>query len=51
MNDWMDTHQFQEGVKVQRYCLTVVEETRLWYESLRAINVDWQGLQSHFRQQ
>ena len=26
MNDWMDTHQFQEGVKVQRFCLTLVGE-------------------------
>ena len=22
MNDWMNTHQFQEGEKVQRFCLT-----------------------------
>ena len=50
-NDWMDTHQFQEGVKVQRFCLTLVGEARLWYESLRPINIDWQGLQSQFRQQ
>ena len=21
-NDWMDTHAFQDGVKVQRFCLT-----------------------------
>ena len=33
MSDWMDTHQFQEGVKVQRFCLTLVGEARLWYES------------------
>ena len=50
-NDWMDTHQFQEGVKVQRFCLTLVGEARLWCESLRPINVDWQGLQNQFRQQ
>ena len=35
-NDWMNTHQFQEGVKVQRFCLTLVE-ARLWYESLTPI--------------
>ena len=35
MNDWMDTHAFPEDVKVQHFCLTLVEETRLWYESLR----------------
>ena len=47
----MDTHQFQEGVKVQRLCLTLVGEARLWYESLRPIYIDWQGLQNQFRQQ
>ena len=47
----MDTRQFQEGVKVQRFCLTLVGEDRLWYESLRPINMDWQGLQNQFRQQ
>ena len=51
MNDWMDSHQFQEGVKVQRFCLTLVGEASLWYESLRHINVDWQGLQHQFRPQ
>ena len=51
MNNWMDTHQFQEGVKVQRFCLTLVGEARLWYKSLRLINIDWQGLQNQFRQQ
>ena len=29
----MDTDQFQESVKVQRFCLTLVGEARLWYES------------------
>ena len=51
INDWMDTHQFQESVKVQRFCLTVVGEARLWYESLRPINVDWLVIQNQFRQQ
>ena len=44
----MDTHHFQEGVQVQRFCLTLVE-AGLWYESVRPINVDWQGLQNQFR--
>ena len=44
-NNWMNTHQFQEGIKVQRFCLTLIGESRLWYGSLRPINVDWQGLQ------
>ena len=30
-NNWMNTHQFQEGIKVQRFCLTLVEEATLWY--------------------
>ena len=51
MNDWMDMHTFPEGVKVQCFCLKLVGEARLWYESLRPINVDWIGLQNKFRQQ
>ena len=47
----MDTHKFLDQVKVQRFCLTLVGEARLWYESLRPINVNWDGLQNMFRQQ
>ena len=43
-SDWMDTHAFPEAVKIQRFCLTLVGETKLWYESLRPIAVDWNGL-------
>ena len=50
-NDWMDTHRFQEDDKVQRFCLTLTGEERLWYESLRPINADWTELQNSFRQQ
>ena len=50
-NDWMDTHKFPEHVKVQTFYLTLVGEARLWYESLRPINVDWVGLHNIFRQQ
>ena len=50
MNDWMGTHKFLDHKKVQRFCLTLVGEARLWYESLRPINVDWVGLQNIFRQ-
>ena len=50
-NDWMDTHGFQDNVKVQRFCLTLTGEARLWHESLRLINIDWLGLQNIFRQQ
>ena len=43
-NDWIHTHAFPEGVKVQRFCLTLVGETRLWYKSLRPIVLDWNAL-------
>ena len=49
-NDWMETHNFQQGVKVQRFCLTLIGEARLWYGSLRPIAKDWPALQENFRQ-
>ena len=50
-DDWMNTHQFVEGVKFQRLCFTLLGEARLWYHSLGPINIDWIGLQNLFRQQ
>ena len=50
-NDWMTAHHFVEGVKVQRFCLTLLGEAILWYHSLEPINVNWQWLQNLFRQQ
>ena len=50
-NDWMNVHHVIKGVKVQRLCLTLLGEARLWYQSLEPLNVDWQGLQNLFRQQ
>ena len=47
----MNVHHFNEGVKVQRFCLILLGEARLWYQTLEPINVDWQGLQNLFRQQ
>ena len=47
----MDTHRFQEDDKVQRFCLTLTREARLWYKSLRPINADWTELKNSFRQQ
>ena len=49
-NDWMNAHHFVNGVKVQRFCLTLLGEERLWYHSLEPINVDWPKLQNLFRQ-
>ena len=37
--------------KVRRFCLTFTGEARLWYETLRPIEIDWTSLQEHFRQQ
>ena len=51
MNDWMDILEFLDHIKVQRFYLTFVGEARLWYESLRPININWDGLQNMFRQQ
>ena len=50
-NDWMNVNHFIDGVKVQRFCLTLLGEARLRYQSLEPINVDWPGLQNLFRQQ
>ena len=49
MIGWIHMHPV--GVKVQCFCLTLTGEARLWYESLRPINVDWLGLQNQLRQQ
>ena len=40
----MDTHEFLDQVKVERFCLTLEGETRLWYETLRLININWDVL-------
>ena len=50
-NEWMETHNFPEVAMVQRFCLTLTGEARLWYETLRHIVVNWTGLQEYFRQQ
>ena len=49
-NDWMNAHHFVNGVKVQRFCLTLLGEARLWFQSLEPINVNWPELQNLFRQ-
>ena len=43
-NDWMNAHHFDDDVKVQRFCLTLLGEARLWYHSLEPIKVDWSEL-------
>ena len=50
-NDWMETHNFPNDQKVRRFCLTLMGEARLWYETLGAAQLDWEALQDHFWQQ
>ena len=47
----MDTYDFPDNLKVQRFCLALIGEARLWYESLRPINAEGNNLQHMFRQQ
>ena len=47
----MNAHHFVEGVKVQIFCLTLLGEARLWYQTLEPINANWEELQNLFRQQ
>ena len=49
-NDWMNAHHFVNDVNVQRFCLTLLGEARLWFQSLEPINVDWPELQNLLRQ-
>ena len=48
-NDWMDTYNFPEHIKVRIFCLTLTGEARLWYESLKPIDMDWNALQTCFQ--
>ena len=50
-NDWIDTHDYPQDTNVKRFCLTLMGEDRLWYETLRPIQIDWDALQEHFWQQ
>ena len=50
-NKWMNTHSFPEDTKVRRFCLTLTGEARLWYESIRPIEMDWEALKECFRHQ
>ena len=39
-NDWMTTHDFPDGVKVQRFCLILRGEARNWYATFRTLGDD-----------
>ena len=49
--DWMEAHNFPKDVEVRQFCLTLIGEARLWYESLAPFDNDWQALQNKFRWQ
>ena len=47
----MNAHHFANGVKVQRFCLTLLGEARLWFKSLELLdNMTCPELQNLFRQ-
>ena len=47
----MSAHCFIDDVKVQRICLTLLGEARLWFQSLEPLqNTTWPQLRSLFRQ-
>ena len=49
--DWMEAHNFPEGEKVRCFCVTLIGEAGLWYESLAPLDNDWPALQNKFRWQ
>ena len=47
----MNAHSFNEDVKVQRFCLPLLREARLWFHSLEPLEgTTWPQLQNLFRQ-
>ena len=47
----MEARNFPDGDKVKCFCLTLIGEARLWYESLTLLDDDWPALQNKFRWQ
>ena len=50
-NDWMGIHNFPDDQKVRRFCLNLMIEARLWYETVRQAQLDWPTMQEGFRHQ
>ena len=47
----MNAHHFIDDVKIQRFCLTLLGEARLWFQSLKPLDdMTWPQLQNLFRQ-
>ena len=36
---------------LRRFCLTLTGEAKLWYETIRQVQLDWPAMQECFRQQ
>ena len=50
-NDWINAHHFDEDTEVQKFCLTLLGEARLWYYSLEPLgDTTWAQLQNLLRQ-
>ena len=49
--DWTEAQHFPNEVKVRHFCLTLIREARLWYESLASLDDDWPALQNKFQWQ
>ena len=47
----MEAHHFEEDIRAQSFCLTLLGEARLWYQSLEPLgSTTWAQLQNLFRQ-
>ena len=47
----MEAYNFPEGENVRSFCVTLIGEARLWYESLAPLDNDWPTLLTKFRWQ
>ena len=45
------TPKISNDQKERRFCLTLTSKARLWYETIRNVQLDWPTMQEHFRQQ
>ena len=51
MIDWMETHNFAAGQRVQRFPLNPAGEARLWYWCIHLFQGIWEALEERFRTQ
>ena len=49
-NDWMEAHYFEEGIREQRFCLTLLGKARLWHHSLEPLGNTYMGTTAKFVQ-